>query len=369
MLRKNPKRITFLAPIVTYFFTFCEGTGHCSYAILPAIAEIARGAGIRPERPMSIAVIASQQAVTASPIAAATASLLSIISGANVSLIQIILCSFPATFVACMIGALIMSRYGKELNVDPEYQFRLKLGMVEPPTGKEEADNFEPAPCAKGSVAIFLVFFAIILLVGVVDAIRPSWTDATGNTTYLSMIAAVEMLMLLCSAIIIIYMVIKLGKESVQKITKGSVWEAGTGAVVAIFGVAWMGDTFFQANKEFITNSIANVVSEMPWLFAIALFALSILLFSQAATVRTLMPLGVSLGIPAPLLVGMFPAVNGYFFIPNYPTCVAAINFDRTGTTHIGKYVLNHSFMLPGMVVTSLSVIFGIGLSCIFIGF
>ena len=118
MLRKNPKRITFLAPIVTYFFTFCEGTGHCSYAILPAIAEIARGAGIRPERPMSIAVIASQQAVTASPIAAATASLLSILSGANISLMQIIICSFPATFVACMIGAFVMSRYGKELDVD-----------------------------------------------------------------------------------------------------------------------------------------------------------------------------------------------------------------------------------------------------------
>lgn len=130
-----------------------------------------------------------------------------------------------------------------------------------------------------------------------------------------------------------------------------------------------MGDTFFQANKEFITNSIADVVSQMPWLFAIALFALSILLFSQAATVRTLMPLGVSLGIAPAMLVGMFPAVNGYFFIPNYPTCVAAINFDRTGTTKIGKYVLNHSFMLPGMIATVLSVVFGIGLASVVVGF
>ena len=336
---------------------------------MPAIAEIARGAGIRPERPMSIAVIASQQAVTASPIAAATASLLSILSGADISLIQIILCSFPATFVACMIGAFIQSKIGKELDDDPVYQERLKQGLVEPPSDASEVDDFKPTACAKGSVIIFLIFFAVILLVGVVDFIRPSWTDATGNTTYLSMIAAVEMLMLLCAAIIILYMMKKEGKESIAKIPKGSVWEAGTGAVVAIFGVAWMGDTFFQANKEFITNSIADVVSQMPWLFAIALFALSILLFSQAATVRTLMPLGVSLGIPAPLLVGMFPAVNGYFFIPNYPTCVAAINFDRTGTTHIGKYVLNHSFMLPGMVVTILSVVFGIGLATVVIGF
>lgn len=263
-MRKDPKKITFLAPIVTYFFTFCEGTGHCSYAILPAIAEIARGAGIRPERPMSIAVIASQQAVTASPIAAATASLLSILSGANISLMQIIICSFPATFVACMIAAFVQSKIGKELDDDPIYKERLEQGLVEPPTDAKEVDNFVPSPCAKGSVIIFLCFFAIILAVGVIDVIRPSWTDAAGNTTYLSMIAAVEMLMLLCSAIIIIYMIKKEGKEVIAKIPKGSVWEAGTGAVIAIFGVAWMGDTFFQANKEFITNSIADVVSQMP---------------------------------------------------------------------------------------------------------
>ena len=114
-----------------------------------------------------------------------------------------------------------------------------------------------------------------------------------------------------------------------------------------------------NGNLEFFETHIEAIVTEYPFLFAIALFAMSILLFSQAATVRTLYPLGIALGISPLALVAMFPAVNGYFFIPNYPTVVAAINFDRTGTTCIGKYVLNHSFQLPGFVATIVAIAVG----------
>jgi anaerobic C4-dicarboxylate transporter DcuA len=149
-------------------------------------------------------------------------------------------------------------------------------------------------------------------------------------------------------------------KASVEKMANGTVFRAGVQAVIAIFGIAWMGDTFFKNNLDQIQGPLQALVTQQPWLFAIALFVMSILLYSQAATVRSLLPLGVSLGLPAGVLTGMFPAVNGYFFIPNYPTLVAAINFDRTGTTRIGKYVLNHSFMIPGLAATAGSVVTGL---------
>ena len=172
----------------------------------------------------------------------------------------------------------------------------------------------------------------------------------------------IEMVMLTIAALIIIFC-----KPNVESIVSGNVFKAGATAVVAIFGIAWMGDTFFNGNLNMIQGSIQHLVTSAPWLFAIALFILSILLYSQAATVRALMPLGLSLGIPPALLIAMFPAVNGYFFIPNYGTIVAAINFDRTGTTGIGKYVLNHSFMIPGLIATFTSI--GIGMLLISIMF
>ena len=155
------------------------------------------------------------------------------------------------------------------------------------------------------------------------------------------------MIMMAIAALILIF-----SKVKVEDVAKGNVFSAGMQAVIAIFGIAWMGDTFFAANMDYLGGGIKEMVTNMPWLFAFALFVLSILLYSQAATVRALMPLGIALGLPAPALIAMFPSVNGYFFIPNYPTVVAAINFDQTGTTRIGKYLLNHSFMIPGMVAT-----------------
>jgi anaerobic C4-dicarboxylate transporter DcuA len=176
----------------------------------------------------------------------------------------------------------------------------------------------------------------------------------------MTMPVAIEIVMLMIAALIIIFC-----KPKVDDIVNGNVFKSGATAVVAIFGIAWMGDTFFQGNMKLISGSISELVTAAPWLFAVALFALSILLYSQAATVRTLMPLGIALGISPALLIAMFPAVNGYFFIPNYPTVVAAINFDRTGTTGIGKYLLNHSFMLPGLIATVGAVAIGILLSSI----
>lgn len=352
LLRKNPQQITLLSPLVTYFFTFVAGTGHVAYSVLPVIAEVAKDTKIRPERPMAIAVIASQQAITASPISAATVALLSMLSGFGISLMDILMISIPCTLLGVIVGAFYSLRVGKELADDPEYQRRLAAGDF-------EHDHYQTAevenPRKAGlAVAIFLLATLGIVLFGSIEALRPTFITASGTVT-MEMSHIIEVLMLTAAALILLFT-----KTDGIRAAQGSVFSAGMQAVVAIFGIAWMGDTFIAGNMETLKGNIMDIVTQMPWLFGLALFVMSILLFSQAATIRALLPLGIALGISPYMLIALFPAVNGYFFIPNYPTVVAAINFDRTGTTRIGKYILNHSFMMPGLIATIVSVALGL---------
>ena len=351
ILRRHPQRITLLSPLVTYLFTFFAGTGHVAYSVLPVIAEVARETGIRPERPMGIAVIASQQAITASPISAATVALLSMLAGYHITLFDILKISIPCTLVGVLVGAIYSMRVGKELKDDPVYQARLKSGEL---SGANycTAEVANPGK-ALTSVLLFLGATVGIVLFGSIDSLRPSFQTSEG-VVVMQMAHIIEVLMLSVAALILL-----LTGTSGMKAAKSSVFNAGMQAVVAIFGIAWMGDTFISGNIAVIKENIFGLVTDMPWLFGIALFVMSILLFSQAATIRALLPLGMALGISPYMLIALFPAVNG-FFIPNYPTVVAAINFDTTGTTRIGKYVLNHSFMMPGLISTIVAVGLGV---------
>ena len=338
LLRKNPAHVTILSPLVTYAFTFIAGTGHVAYSVLPVIAEVATETKIRPERPLGIAVIASQQAITASPISAATVALLGLLAGFDISLFDILKITIPATLIGVLVGAFFSMKVGKELVDDPEYQKRLKEGVFN--DKKYELKDVANQRRASLSVFVFIIATVFIVLFGSFDTMRPSFM-VNGEQVLLDMPSIIEILMLSAAAIILL-----VTRTDGLKAAQGSVFGAGMQAVVAIFGIAWMGDTFLQGNMAELKSSIEEVMS--------------ILLYSQAATVRALMPLGIALGISPYMLIAMFPAVNGYFFIPNYPTVVAAINFDRTGTTRIGKYVLNHSFMMPGLVATIVAV--GLGL-------
>lgn len=348
LLRKHPQRITLLSPIVTYLFTFVAGTGHVAYSVLPVIAEVATETKIRPERPLGIAVIASQQAITASPISAATVAMLSLLSAFGISLADILLISIPCTLLGVLCGAFYSLRVGKELADDPEFQRRVASGEFH--NRAVEMKGVSDEHKALISVILFVLATVGIVLFGSIETLRPQFGE---NVMQMSHI--IEVLMLSASALILLCT----GTNG-MKAAQGSVFSAGMQAVVAIFGIAWMGDTFIAGNMAELKGAIEHSVTEMPWLFGLALFVMSILLFSQAATVRALLPLGIALGISPYLLIALFPAVNGYFFIPNYPTVVAAINFDRTGTTRIGKYILNHSFMMPGLIATIISVLAGI---------
>ena len=356
-LRKHPTHITYYGPLTTWLFCLVAGTAHTSYSLLPIISEIAKNSKIRPERPMTVATIAASLGITGSPMSAATAAVIStdLLGGQGIELKDILLVCIPASLIAILVSSFVQNRIGKELEDDPEYQRRVREGLINPEAEAKVMEQMtqKPAPHAKRAVLAFLLGVVLVVVFGSAPSLRPSF-EVDGVTKTLSMPETIEILMMSIAALILI-----VGKANVKKAVSGNIFSAGMNAMISIFGIAWMGDTFFNGNIEFFKEHIAEIVTEYPFLFSVALFIMSIMLFSQAATVRTLYPLGIGLGISPLALVAMFPAVNGYFFIPNYPTEVAAINFDTTGTTRIGKYVLNHSFQLSGFITTFVSI--GIG--------
>ncbi len=357
IIRKNPKQVTIVAPLVTYAFTFASGTGHIVYPLLPVIYEVAHESGIRPERPMAIATIASQQAITASPVSAATAAMIGLLATHNVGLPQILLICVPSTLLAVVIAAFVQLKVGKDLKDDPEYQRRLQSGELAPPSRHASGAPAAPPPLKRGSKASALLFFAgvaLIVLAGIFPALR-TVPGKAAEPLVVGMPIAIAIVMLAVTAVIL-----TVTRAPVAEVPRCNTCQSGITAIIGILGLAWLGDTFISANQDTIIGALSSMAEAAPWTFAIGLFIASMLLYSQAATAKALMPLGLSLGIPPAVLIGMFPAVNGYFFIPNYGTLVAAMQFDRSGTTRIGKYLLNHSFMLPGLVTTGAGV--GIGL-------
>ena len=351
VLHRNPRYITFIAPAVTYAFTVVAGTGHVAYSVLPVIAEVSRRNGIRPERPLSMAVIASQFAIVASPVAAAVVSVVHYLEPQHITLIDVLKVTVPSTILGIGLACVFVNRMGKELADDPGYQQRLKdpeyvkLNAVE-----AVAEDAPLKPTAKTSVRIFLVAALLVVLMGAFKWLRPVF-----GGEHMGMAHTIEIVMLSAAALIILVC-----KPDGNEITQGSVFHAGMRAVIAVFGVAWMGDTLMQAHLPELKAAVSSLVETAPWTFAFALFVLSVLVNSQGATVTTLFPVGIALGVPAPILIGTLVAVNGYFFIPNYGPIIASIDFDTTGTTRIGRYIVNHSFMLPGLLSMAFSLALGL---------
>jgi anaerobic C4-dicarboxylate transporter DcuA len=349
-LKKHPSRITFYAPLVTWLFSLCTGTAHTCYAMLPIISEIARKDKVRPERPLSVATIAASLGCTGSPVSAATAAIVSemLLGDKGIGMTEIMAITIPASLIAILIASMVQNYVGKPLEKDAEYQRRIREGLLnaEDETRDETIAN---NPQAKWAVLAFMLGVLLVVLFGVFPELRPSF-----NGIRLAMNTTIEVVMMSIAALILL-----VGKADVGKAANSNVFAAGMNAMVSIFGVAWMGSTFFEAHHEVILGGVDSFFTSYPMLFAIPLFLFSIMLFSQAATVKTLFPVGLALGVPPMVLLVLFPAVNGYFFLPNYPTEVAAIGFDRTGTTRIGKYVVNHSFQLAGFITTFVSI--GVG--------
>ncbi|HJV64297.1 MAG TPA: anaerobic C4-dicarboxylate transporter [Geomonas sp.] len=351
MLRAHPKYVTILAPLSTFFLTVCVGTGHAVYALLPVISDVAIKTGTRPERPMAIASVASQMGITASPVAAAVTFFLGFAAKAGhpVTLMQILSITLPAGVVGVMAAASWSFNRGKDLDQDTEFQKRLQ----DPEFRKAlDADvttlDKQVTGTAKLSVALFFAGVATIILFAVFPKLLPMAADGKA----LQMTTVVQFIMLAYGALIMFA-----GNVKAKEIAHSSVFISGMIAVVSIFGIAWMSDTFITANKKFLVDNIGVMVRMAPWTFAIATFCISAFVKSQAATLAITLPLGIALNLPITLLLGLIPASYAYFFFAFYPSDLAAINFDRTGTTRIGKYLLNHSFMMPGLIGVSTSTV------------
>ncbi|MCQ2136356.1 MAG: anaerobic C4-dicarboxylate transporter [Bacteroidales bacterium] len=368
LLRKHPDHITFYAPLCTFFLTVLVGTGHVVYTLMPIICDIALKKGIRPERPCGVASIASQVGITCSPIAAAVASfvVISNANGFNVNNLQVIAITIPACLCGLIAAAACSYKRGKDLDKDPEFLKRCADPELNAYMYGETATtlNKKIDKKAKLSVYIFLCAIGVIVLFSLCQIlgfdIRPRFAtdtlDAAGNPVMkpLAMNIIIQIVMIAAAAFMIIF-----AKANPKKAVGGAVWQSGMVAVVAIYGIAWLADTFFGNYMPQLQGGLSGIVSRYPWAIAFAFFMVSVLINSQGAVVVAMLPLAYSLGIPGPVLLGVLPSVYGYFFIPNYPSDIATVNFDRSGTTVIGKYLLNHSFMMPGMVSVVTSTIVG----------
>ncbi|MDE3937379.1 anaerobic C4-dicarboxylate transporter [Glaesserella parasuis] len=362
ILRKNPKRVTLLGPIVTYIMTFMLGTGHSVYSVMPIIADIALKNQIRPERPMAAASVASQLAITSSPLSAAVVFYLARITELpgleNVTLLNIISVTVPATFAGTIALSLYSLRRGKELEDDPEYQRRLQDPIWRErilSTTSTTLNDVLPAG-AKTAVLLFLLSLITIVVIAMFPEIR---TVATGEKVKpISMSLIIQMMMLCFGGIILLAT-----RTNPQTVPNGVVFKSGMVAAIAIFGIAWMSGTYFQYAMPQFKAGITEMVETYPWTFALALFAVSVVINSQAPTAVMMLPVGIDLGLPAPLLVGLMPATYAYFFIPNYPSDIATVNFDVTGTTKIGKFYFNHSFMVPGLIGVLVACCVGVAIA------
>lgn len=346
ILRKNPKQITYLAPAVTYFMTILAGTGHTAYSTLPVIAEVAKEQGIRPSRPLGVAVVASQIAITASPISAAVVFLSGILEPLGVGYIELLAVCIPTTFAACMITAFVSNFLGKDLKDDPVYHERLDKGLIK----LRGETKVEIKDGAKLSVGIFIatilcvVTYATLISKKVAVIVDPS----------LPRNAAIMVFMLACATVIAWACKIDTGK-----VINASTFKSGMSACICVLGVAWLGTTFVGAHIGEIKGFASELLNEYPWMLAITLFFASMLLYSQGATTKALMPAALALGVDPVTAVASFAAVSALFVLPTYPTLLAAVEMDDTGSTRIGKYVFNHPFMIPGVIAISLSVFFG----------
>ncbi|MDX2500385.1 MAG: anaerobic C4-dicarboxylate transporter, partial [Deltaproteobacteria bacterium] len=349
VLRSNPKYITFLAPLVTYSMTIFAGTGLTAFSTLPVIAEVAKLQGIRPSRPLSIATIASQIAITASPISAAVIFLAGALEPVGVDYVQLLIICIPTTFTAVMLTAFVANFLGKDLKDDPVYQDRLARGLVTMPTDKDRQQQDLPAG-AKTSVLIFLI--AIIAVVCYAMAI--SSTVGLIKDPILQRDAAIMTFMLGAATFIALFC-----KIDCNKVLSAATFKSGMSACICVLGVAWLGTTFVAAHIEEINVFAGNLLESKPWLLAVVLFFAATLLYSQAATTRALMPAAIALGVSPVAAIAAFAAVSALFVLPTYPTLLAAIEFDDTGSTRIGKYVFNHPFLIPGVICITLAVTFG----------
>lgn len=362
VLRANPKRVSILGPLVTYTMTFMLGTGHAVYSVMPIIGDVALKNDIRPERPMAASSVAAQLGITASPISAAVVYYLSQLTPleGSITLLSILSVTIPATLIGLIAMSLYSMRRGVELKDDPEYQRRMKDPILRKRIEETTATTLDETLPSSAKHAVIL--FGLALVTIVIIAMFPEIRTIGESTKAIKMSVIIQMMMLAFGGLILL-----VTKTQASKVPEGVVFKSGMVAAIAIFGIAWMSDTYFKFALPSFKSGIIDMVQTYPWTFALAMFIVSVVVNSQAATCRMMLPVALGMGLSPALVIGIMPACYGYFFIPNYPSDIATCNFDISGTTRIGKYYFNHSFMVPGLIAVITACLVGYPLAKILI--
>jgi anaerobic C4-dicarboxylate transporter DcuA/anaerobic C4-dicarboxylate transporter DcuB len=359
-LRARPKALNFAAPYISYLLTILTGTSNTFFSIIPVINEVAYANKIRPERPLASSTVANALGITSSPVAAAMATLLPLVEIYNYDLIDVLLITIPASIIGILPMAFVMSRHGRDLEDDAEYKRRVEAGEVAPPAAAAEITL---APYAKRSVAIFLAGVAAICLFGFFEGIRPTVAAEGGGVEPISITPLIQMFMLAAAALILV-----LCRVKAIDVPGTPIFRSGMVAMIALFGIAWMADTFIANNEDAIVQALGDLAERWPFMIAVAIFLVAALTTSQSAATRTMVPLGLTLGIGAGYMIAMWTAVVGVLFLPANGTQIAAAEADTTGTTSLGKRVVDHSFQLPLQICWVVTALAGIVIVWLFFG-
>jgi anaerobic C4-dicarboxylate transporter DcuB len=359
-LRARPKALNFVAPYISYVLTILTGTSNTFFSIIPVINEVAYANKIRPERPLASSTVANALGITSSPVAAAMATILPLVEVYNYDLVDVLLITIPASLVGIFVMSLLMSRHGMDLEDDAEYQRRLVSGEVKPPAAQAE---IVLQPYAKRSVAIFLGGVLVICVFGFFEGIRPTVAAEGGGVEPMSVTPLIQMIMLTAAALILV-----LAHVKAMDVPGTPIFKSGMVAMIALFGIAWMADTFIANNEDAIVEALGSMAENWPFMIAVAIFLVAALTTSQSAATRTMVPLGLALGIGAGYMIAMWTAVVGVLFLPANGTQIAAAEADETGTTTLGKRVVDHSFQLPLQICWVVTALVGILLVWLFFG-
>ena len=348
LLRKHPRQIVFLAPFVTFLMSVMCGTGHTAYSVIPVIVDVSKEHRIRPSRPLSIAVVASQVGVAASPISAAMVALVIALEPLGIGYLICLAVVIPTTFIGLAVGAVGAARQGSDLKDDPVYRERLDKGLVRPSAAV--TDDYRPT---RSAVPSLLIFLAALVLVVAYATVTSQEVGIISNPP-MSSTLAIMTIMLTTAAVICL-----VARKPTASIASQDTFRAGMTATICVMGLAWLGNAFVEHYEGAISVALSGPLQALPWLAAVFFYFAAPLMFSHAATTKAFMPLMVSLGLPAVALLASYPAVANYYLLPNYPTTVAAMEMDDTGSTRVGGNVFAHPFVLPGTVSIVICVILG----------
>lgn len=359
VIRARPAAVNFLAPLVTLLFCVGAGTGNIAFPLLPVIYEVAYGRGIRPERALSTSVAASGIALAASPVSAAMAAFIGLTASAEnpLSLGQIIMITLPSSIIGVIVAAAVMSRWGKELADDPVYQDRLAKGLVKPPHELDATTAKDLPKQSRTAALVFISGVVLVVVLGMFKSLLPSW-EVDGKTTSLSLTTLLIMVMLVV-ALLVMYV----GKIKPADILEAPLTKSGLTAIIALLGIAWLANTFIAANSDTVIGALTDVAQHSPWFLAVGIFLVAAMTTSQSASVNTMIPLGLGLAVGVPQLAAYLPAMGGVFTLPANGSQLAAVEIDETGSTKIGQYVVNHSFLLPTLIMVTVAVVVGIGIA------